>query len=759
MRASKQRWVLSALVRPAFWFCACNLLAAAMSAQCTNPTQVPNGTYTSGDHSQVDNNALSASSFSVSGGASATFVAGNCIQLLPGFHASANGASVPTTFHSWVDIAPSAIAPSPSNGTGFSQQFTFTVSSPSGYGSLAHVFALFGTADGSTTNACYIHYDPSSDLVYLADNSSTSWLGGFRPSSTGSAANSQCTISGTGATNPTSSGSQLSLKLNIEFQQSFSGPKQEFLYALDASGMHTEWRQFGTWNVSNPGVFAPIRINSGGRYTDSMGQAWEPDYGYDQSLGIWQTNTTISGTSDQRLYQTERFNVPDLVYRFFSVPNGNYIVTLKFAEIYDGAPGQRYMNIALNGTTVLTGLDVWTAAGGPNRAYDRSFPVSVTNSQLTISLTTSPNNSAEVNSIQIVAAGEGTVADPTFTPGTGSYSGAQTVTISTTPSDASIYYTTDGSTPSSNSTPYSGAVSITTSQTVKAIAYKAGWNPSNVVSAAYTISSTVADPTFTPGTGSYSSAQPVEIRTTTSEASIYYTTDGTTPSSNSTPYSGAVSVTTSQTLKAIAYKTGWNPSNVVSAAYTISSTVADPTFTPGTGSYSSAQIVEIRTTTSEASIYYTTDGTTPSSNSTPYSGAVSVTTSQTLKAIAYKAGWNNSDVVSAAYIIGGTQTYTISGHVMIGGCPLSGVSVGLTGEGSAQRQTDAAGAYSFSGLASGNYTVTPSKTGYTFTPAPAQFSLTGNQTKDYAANGPALPSREYIRLGGRVIAVASCGGQ
>ena len=118
---------------------------------------------------------------------------------------------------------------------------------------------------------------------------------------------------------------------------------------------------------------------------------------------------SISGTADPKLYQTERYNyngTPSTLTYQFSVPNGNYTVTLKFAEIYDTAAGQRYMNGSLNGTTVFSNLDVWTATGGPNRAYDLSYPVSVTNGVLTITLTcTSSNNSAEVNAIQIVAGG------------------------------------------------------------------------------------------------------------------------------------------------------------------------------------------------------------------------------------------------------------------------------------------------------------------------------------------------------------------
>jgi hypothetical protein len=155
--ASKSRGLSKIPVQLALRFCACNLLAAALAAQCSNPTQVPNGTYTSGDHSQADNNALSAANFAVSGGATAMFVAGNCIQALPGFHANAIGAMVPTTFHAWVETAPAAVSVSPPSGSGLSQAFTWTVSSPSGYGNLADVYALFNTST-SGANACYIRF-------------------------------------------------------------------------------------------------------------------------------------------------------------------------------------------------------------------------------------------------------------------------------------------------------------------------------------------------------------------------------------------------------------------------------------------------------------------------------------------------------------------------------------------------------------------------------------------------------------------------
>jgi hypothetical protein len=111
-----------------------------------------------------------------------------------------------------------------------------------------------------------------------------------------------------------------------------------------------------------------------------------------------------------------------------------------------------------------------------------------------------------------------------------------------------------------------------------------------------------------------------------------------------------------------------------------------------------------------------------------------------------------------SFTVASVQTYTISGHVMAGGCPLFNVTINMTGVGSTT--TDASGAYSFTVAASGTYTPTPSKANYTFSPNPPTFNgLTSNVTADFAATGPAIPSREYIRLGGRVIAIANCGSQ
>ena len=80
-------------------------------------------------------------------------------------------------------------------------------------------------------------------------------------------------------------------------------------------------------------------------------------------------------------------------------------------------------------------------------------------------------------------------------------------------------------------------------------------------------------------------------------------------------------------------------------------TAPTPTFNPAGGTYSSAQSVTLSDTLSGATIYYTTDGTTPTVSSTRYTAPIAVSTTKTIKAIAVASGYNNSAVASATYTI------------------------------------------------------------------------------------------------------------
>ena len=164
-------------------------------------------------------------------------------------------------------------------------------------------------------------------------------------------------------------------------------------------------------------------------------------------------------------------------------------------------------------------------------------------------------------------------ATPTFSPAAGTFTSAQTVTISDTTSGASIYYTTNGTTPTTSSTLYSAPIAISATTTIEAIASDAPtYTNSNVATATYTINlPAAATPTFSPAPGTFTSAQSVLLADTTTGASIYYTTNGSTPTTASTLYSPStpIAVSSTTTINAIAVAPGFSNSAVATGTYTI----------------------------------------------------------------------------------------------------------------------------------------------------------------------------------------------
>ena len=161
----------------------------------------------------------------------------------------------------------------------------------------------------------------------------------------------------------------------------------------------------------------------------------------------------------------------------------------------------------------------------------------------------------------------------------------------------------------------------------------------------------VAAPTFSVAAGGYGPAESVTLATTTSDATIYYTVDGTTPTTASTLYSVAIAVSSTKTIKAYGVKMNYTDSSVASALYAINGAVAAPTFSVAAGAYNLLQSVTLASATPAAAIYYTLDGSTPTESSPLYSEAISVALSKTIKAMAVKAKFLDSGVASASYVI------------------------------------------------------------------------------------------------------------
>jgi N-acetylneuraminic acid mutarotase len=233
--------------------------------------------------------------------------------------------------------------------------------------------------------------------------------------------------------------------------------------------------------------------------------------------------------------------------------------------------------------------------------------------------------------------------------------------------NATFYYTTDGSTPTTASNLYSGPVTIASSETVKAIATAPGYDNSIVTATSYTVYPTPATPVISVAAGIYTTIQTVTITDATPNVTIYYTTDGSTPTGISPVYSGPITVSSSETLKAVAvtyvfgnsvpgpgtpFASDALPSAVATAAYIINlPPAAVPTFSVPAGTYTTIQTVTISDTTPGATIYYTTYGGTPTTNSTVYKGPLSVSATETITAIAVATGYTNSTAAAAQYTI------------------------------------------------------------------------------------------------------------
>jgi LysM repeat protein len=252
------------------------------------------------------------------------------------------------------------------------------------------------------------------------------------------------------------------------------------------------------------------------------------------------------------------------------------------------------------------------------------------------------------------------VPAPAFSPAAGTYATPQSITIGDSMAGTTIYYTTNGTAPTTASTKYTAAITVSATETLEAIAVKTGYNNSAVMTAAYTIAPMLPAPTLSLAAGTYTAPQSVTIGEATAGATIYYTTNGTAPTTASTKYSGAITVSATETLEAIAVETGYSNSPVTTAAYTIVPVLPAPTFSLASGTYTATQSVTIADATAGTTIYYTTNGTAPTTASTKYTGAITVSATETLEAIAVETGYTNSSTAAAAYTISTTSTTYIN---------------------------------------------------------------------------------------------------
>jgi sugar lactone lactonase YvrE len=251
-----------------------------------------------------------------------------------------------------------------------------------------------------------------------------------------------------------------------------------------------------------------------------------------------------------------------------------------------------------------------------------------------------------------------------------------------------------------------------------------------------------ATPAFSLAAGSYVGTQKVTVTDATSGATIYYTTNAAVPTTSSTVYSGPVTIGQSETLKAIAVASGHVASAVMAAQYILSPPA--PQFSPGAGTYTREEVVTISDSLPMTTLYYTTDGTTPTTASTVYSGPVPVAFDQTLKAIATRANWANSAVGTASYSITGALVPNVISTIAGNG------TQGYAGDGGPALQAEFAFLAGLAYDAAGNLYIADSANEVVrkVTPAGIVSTFAGNGTAGHAGDGgSAAQAQLYYPLG------------
>lgn len=252
------------------------------------------------------------------------------------------------------------------------------------------------------------------------------------------------------------------------------------------------------------------------------------------------------------------------------------------------------------------------------------------------------------------------LATPTSSLATGVYNVTQYVTLSG-PAGAAIRYTTNGRTPTGNSTKYSKPITVSKETTIKAIAVRKGYANSAVFSATYYIRAVALQaPAASLTSGTYDGTQTIKL-SGPAGATIRYTINGRTPTSSSTKYSKPIKVTKNTVIKAIALRKGYSNSKVMTVTITIKTPVPSTAYIPASTSLPLGGGKVLIKAPSGTTIYLilkgmVTDGRNPTTKDYDYKVkpgrkvSVTVTSDVEIQMLLVKSGYA-SNLISRSYLI------------------------------------------------------------------------------------------------------------
>lgn len=157
-----------------------------------------------------------------------------------------------------------------------------------------------------------------------------------------------------------------------------------------------------TVRESAPSNLFELRINSGdqGEIQTSIG-TFIDDTGYYNIGDTLNTNEAIANTTDDNLYQSERW-AQDFTYTSLTIPNGTYTVKLHFAELYWTSTGVRIFDVFINNVLFLNDYDIIAVTGGNFIAViEEKNNVDVSGGVIDVRFVSSKDN-AKLSGIEII---------------------------------------------------------------------------------------------------------------------------------------------------------------------------------------------------------------------------------------------------------------------------------------------------------------------------------------------------------------------